>query len=166
LQRTMRTLCAHHSTHHVRGASRRRTGVMQSRCPRMALSSRSFNPQCAHSVGASCPEGLFFSRNTPDVIVRQLHDATINAMNTPALRDRIQAIGTDLVTLIARVPTTSSNSSAAKFSSGQRRSRRAVRVGRLTGGTSNKWGVCTVGASFCSVLFSERCAVVARWNFR
>jgi tripartite-type tricarboxylate transporter receptor subunit TctC len=41
--------------------------------------------------------GLFFPRNTPDTIVRQLHDATIKAMNTPALRDRMQAIGTDLV---------------------------------------------------------------------
>ena len=41
--------------------------------------------------------GLFFPRNTPDAIVRQLHDATIKAMNTPALRTRMEAIGTDLV---------------------------------------------------------------------
>ena len=41
--------------------------------------------------------GLFFPRNTPDAIVRQLHDATIKAMNTPALRSRMEAIGTDLV---------------------------------------------------------------------
>jgi tripartite-type tricarboxylate transporter receptor subunit TctC len=41
--------------------------------------------------------GLFFPRNTPDAIVRQLHDATIKAMNTPALHARMEAIGTDLV---------------------------------------------------------------------
>ncbi|MGO8924607.1 MAG: Bug family tripartite tricarboxylate transporter substrate binding protein [Xanthobacteraceae bacterium] len=41
--------------------------------------------------------GLFFPRNTPEVIVRHLHDATIKAMNTPALRTRMEAIGTDLV---------------------------------------------------------------------
>jgi tripartite-type tricarboxylate transporter receptor subunit TctC len=41
--------------------------------------------------------GLFFPRNTPEVIVRELHDATIKAMNTPLLRARMEAIGTDLV---------------------------------------------------------------------
>jgi tripartite-type tricarboxylate transporter receptor subunit TctC len=41
--------------------------------------------------------GLFFPRKTPDAIVRQLHDATVKTMNTPALRSRMQAIGTDLV---------------------------------------------------------------------
>ena len=42
--------------------------------------------------------GLFFPRKTPESIVRQLHDATIKAMNVPALRVRMEAIGTDLVT--------------------------------------------------------------------
>jgi hypothetical protein len=41
--------------------------------------------------------GLFFPRNTPEPIVHQLHDATIKAMNAPALRTRTEAIGTDLV---------------------------------------------------------------------
>jgi tripartite-type tricarboxylate transporter receptor subunit TctC len=41
--------------------------------------------------------GLFFPRKTPDAIVRQLHDATIQAMNAPALRVRMETIGTDLV---------------------------------------------------------------------
>jgi tripartite-type tricarboxylate transporter receptor subunit TctC len=41
--------------------------------------------------------GLFFPRNTPEPIVRKLHDATIKAMATPALRTRMEAIGTDLV---------------------------------------------------------------------
>jgi len=41
--------------------------------------------------------GLFFPRNTPDYIVRQLHDATVKAMNTPEMRARMEAIGTDLV---------------------------------------------------------------------
>jgi tripartite-type tricarboxylate transporter receptor subunit TctC len=42
--------------------------------------------------------GLFFPRKTPESIVRQLHDATIKAMNVPALRVRMETIGTDLVT--------------------------------------------------------------------
>jgi tripartite-type tricarboxylate transporter receptor subunit TctC len=42
--------------------------------------------------------GLFFPRKTPEPIVRQLHDATIKAMNVPALRVRLETIGTDLVT--------------------------------------------------------------------
>jgi tripartite-type tricarboxylate transporter receptor subunit TctC len=41
--------------------------------------------------------GLFFPRNTPEPIVHQLHDATIKAMNAPALHSRMEAIGTDLV---------------------------------------------------------------------
>jgi tripartite-type tricarboxylate transporter receptor subunit TctC len=41
--------------------------------------------------------GLFFPRKTPEPIVRQLHDATIKAMNVPALRGRMETIGTDLV---------------------------------------------------------------------
>jgi tripartite-type tricarboxylate transporter receptor subunit TctC len=42
--------------------------------------------------------GLFFPRKTPEPVVRQLHDATIKAMNVPALRVRLETIGTDLVT--------------------------------------------------------------------
>jgi tripartite-type tricarboxylate transporter receptor subunit TctC len=41
--------------------------------------------------------GLFFPRKTPDAIIRRLHDATIEAMNVPALRVRMETIGTDLV---------------------------------------------------------------------
>ena len=41
--------------------------------------------------------GLFFPRNTPEPIVRKLHDATIKAMNAPALHTRTEAIGTHLV---------------------------------------------------------------------
>jgi len=40
---------------------------------------------------------LFFPRNTPEPIVRRLHEATVEAMKTPALRARMEAIGTDLV---------------------------------------------------------------------
>lgn len=40
---------------------------------------------------------LFFPRKTPEPIIRQLHDATIKAMNVPALRGRMETIGTDLV---------------------------------------------------------------------
>lgn len=42
--------------------------------------------------------GLFFPKNTPGPIVRHLREATVEAMNTPSVRDRMTAIGTDLVT--------------------------------------------------------------------
>jgi tripartite-type tricarboxylate transporter receptor subunit TctC len=41
--------------------------------------------------------GLFFPRHTPESIVRRLHDATVEAMNTPAVRSHMEQIGTDLV---------------------------------------------------------------------
>lgn len=41
--------------------------------------------------------GLFFPRATPDAVVSRLHDATVQAMNSPAVRSRMEAIGTDLV---------------------------------------------------------------------
>jgi tripartite-type tricarboxylate transporter receptor subunit TctC len=41
--------------------------------------------------------GLFFPRRTPEPIIERLRTATIDAMNTPALRTRMEAIGTDLV---------------------------------------------------------------------
>lgn len=41
--------------------------------------------------------GLFYPRGTPDSIVRRLRDATVAAMSTPALRSRMQTLGTDLV---------------------------------------------------------------------
>jgi tripartite-type tricarboxylate transporter receptor subunit TctC len=40
---------------------------------------------------------LFLPRHAPEFIVRRLRDATVEAMNTPAVRDRMAAIGTDLV---------------------------------------------------------------------
>ncbi|MGA7790528.1 MAG: tripartite tricarboxylate transporter substrate-binding protein [Xanthobacteraceae bacterium] len=40
---------------------------------------------------------LFFPRNTPEPIVHRLREATLEAMKTPALRARMEAIGTDLV---------------------------------------------------------------------
>ena len=41
--------------------------------------------------------GLFFPKGTPNSIVLRLHDATVKAMNTPSVRQRMEAIGTDLV---------------------------------------------------------------------
>jgi tripartite-type tricarboxylate transporter receptor subunit TctC len=41
--------------------------------------------------------GLFFPKRTPDAIVHRLRQASVEAMNTPALRTRMEAIGTDLV---------------------------------------------------------------------
>jgi tripartite-type tricarboxylate transporter receptor subunit TctC len=41
--------------------------------------------------------GLFFPKGTPTVIVQRLHDATLKAMDTPAVREKMKGIGTDLV---------------------------------------------------------------------
>jgi tripartite-type tricarboxylate transporter receptor subunit TctC len=41
--------------------------------------------------------GLFLPRNVPESIVRRLRDATVKAMNTPEVRARMQATGTNLV---------------------------------------------------------------------
>jgi tripartite-type tricarboxylate transporter receptor subunit TctC len=41
--------------------------------------------------------GLFFPKGTPSAIVQRLHDATVKAMATPAVRQRMETIGTDLV---------------------------------------------------------------------
>jgi len=41
--------------------------------------------------------GLFVPKQTPDAIVQHLHEAAVEAMNTPAVRARMAAIGTDLV---------------------------------------------------------------------
>ncbi|MGA9946642.1 MAG: tripartite tricarboxylate transporter substrate-binding protein [Xanthobacteraceae bacterium] len=40
---------------------------------------------------------LFFPRNTPEPIIHRLREATVEAMKTPELRTRMEAIGTDLV---------------------------------------------------------------------
>jgi len=40
---------------------------------------------------------LFYPRRVPEAIVRKLHDATVAAIDTPSVRARMQAIGTDLV---------------------------------------------------------------------
>jgi tripartite-type tricarboxylate transporter receptor subunit TctC len=41
--------------------------------------------------------GLFFPQHTPDAIVHRLRDATVQAMDTPSLRARMETIGTELV---------------------------------------------------------------------
>lgn len=41
--------------------------------------------------------GLFFPHGTPESVVRRLRNATLAAMSTPALRSRMQTLGTDLV---------------------------------------------------------------------
>jgi tripartite-type tricarboxylate transporter receptor subunit TctC len=40
---------------------------------------------------------LFYPRQTPDAFVRRLQAAAVEAMNTPSVRTRLEAIGTDLV---------------------------------------------------------------------
>jgi tripartite-type tricarboxylate transporter receptor subunit TctC len=41
--------------------------------------------------------GLFVPRHTPEPVIIRLHDATIEAMNTPSVRAAMEKIGTDLV---------------------------------------------------------------------
>src|SRR5262249_50592560 len=41
--------------------------------------------------------GLFLPRNVPESIVGRLRDATVKAMNTPEVRARMQATGTNVV---------------------------------------------------------------------
>jgi tripartite-type tricarboxylate transporter receptor subunit TctC len=53
--------------------------------------------EAGFAVDANNWIGLFFPRHTPDPIIRRLRDATVEAMNTPALRARMETIGTDLV---------------------------------------------------------------------
>jgi tripartite-type tricarboxylate transporter receptor subunit TctC len=48
--------------------------------------------------------GLFAPRGTPEAIIRRLNEATIEAMNTPAVAERLRALGTDLVAPERRTP--------------------------------------------------------------
>jgi tripartite-type tricarboxylate transporter receptor subunit TctC len=48
--------------------------------------------------------GLFLPRGTPDAIVRRLNTAANAAMNTPAMQDRLKAVGSDLVPPERRSP--------------------------------------------------------------
>jgi tripartite-type tricarboxylate transporter receptor subunit TctC len=48
--------------------------------------------------------GLFVPRETPQPIIRRLNQATVEAMNTPAIIERMAAIGTDLVAPERRTP--------------------------------------------------------------
>lgn len=47
---------------------------------------------------------LFLPKGTPDEIVRKLHDAAVAAMETPAMQQRLKAIGSDLVPPERRSP--------------------------------------------------------------
>lgn len=53
--------------------------------------------EAGFAVDANNWIGLFFPRHTPDAIIHRLRDATVEAMNTPSLRARMETIGTDLV---------------------------------------------------------------------
>ena len=48
--------------------------------------------------------GLFLPRGTPDAIVRKLNAATVAAMNTSTMQDRLKTIGSDLVAPERRSP--------------------------------------------------------------
>jgi tripartite-type tricarboxylate transporter receptor subunit TctC len=47
---------------------------------------------------------FFLPKGTPEPIVRKLHQATLQAMETPAVRDRLQGLGAMLVTPDRRSP--------------------------------------------------------------
>jgi tripartite-type tricarboxylate transporter receptor subunit TctC len=48
--------------------------------------------------------GLFFPKGTPEPLVVRLHDATVKAMASPAVRSSMEQIGTDLVAQDRRSP--------------------------------------------------------------
>jgi tripartite-type tricarboxylate transporter receptor subunit TctC len=41
--------------------------------------------------------GFFFPKGTPDPIVKKLHEATVQAMETPAVKQRLEGLGASLV---------------------------------------------------------------------
>jgi tripartite-type tricarboxylate transporter receptor subunit TctC len=47
---------------------------------------------------------FFFSKGTPEPIIKKLHDATVQAMETPAVKDRLQGLGASLVAPERRSP--------------------------------------------------------------
>src|SRR5262245_34580326 len=56
----------------------------------------------AHEQGLANVEadvwfGFFLARGTPEPIVRRLHNATVDAMKAPALRERVESLGASLV---------------------------------------------------------------------
>jgi tripartite-type tricarboxylate transporter receptor subunit TctC len=48
--------------------------------------------------------GMFLPKDTPDAIAKKLHDATVEAMNTPAVQDRIKEMGGSVVAPDRRSP--------------------------------------------------------------
>jgi tripartite-type tricarboxylate transporter receptor subunit TctC len=40
---------------------------------------------------------IFLPKNAPEVVVKKLHDATLEAMHTPAVRDRLTGLGAEIV---------------------------------------------------------------------
>jgi tripartite-type tricarboxylate transporter receptor subunit TctC len=63
----------------------------------------------AHEQGlanfeATTWNAFFMPKGTPAAIVKKLHDATVEAMNTPALKDRMHELGVSLVAPERRSP--------------------------------------------------------------
>jgi tripartite-type tricarboxylate transporter receptor subunit TctC len=48
--------------------------------------------------------GMFLPKDTPDAIAKKLHDVTVEAMNTPAIQERIKEIGGSVVAPERRSP--------------------------------------------------------------
>jgi tripartite-type tricarboxylate transporter receptor subunit TctC len=48
--------------------------------------------------------GMFLPKDTPDAIAKKLHDATVEAMNTPAVQERIKEMGGSVVAPDRRSP--------------------------------------------------------------
>jgi tripartite-type tricarboxylate transporter receptor subunit TctC len=80
----------------------------------IALLARSRSPllptlATAHEQGLTDFEAItwnafFMPKGTPAAIVKKLNDATIEAMNTPALKDRMHELGVSLVAPERRSP--------------------------------------------------------------
>jgi len=69
---------------------------------------------------------IFLPKGAPADVVKQLHDATVEAMKTPAVRERLDALGAVVVPEERATPEYLGNSSRTRSTSGALPSRRAA----------------------------------------
>jgi len=66
--------------------------------------------------------GFFFPRGTPDPIIQKLHDATVAAIDTASVQERLKEVGAVTVAPERRSPDICKNSSRARSRKTPRRS--------------------------------------------
>ena len=92
-------------------------------------SCRTFRPQTSKDLRISRPatgSACSFRAGTPAAIIRRLNEATVAAMTTPSVQERMQTLGTDLVSPQRPSPIISTALWQAKSRNGRSRSRRAA----------------------------------------